>query len=162
MPSLNQHIKALAQATGWSGLNTPKANFWQVHLDKDLTPVFFQLGDQKIVLRGQVMPLPLDLAEKTALIKRIAALTVAMMHECSSIIALEKAGESLVQGLDDSQDAVICLRILPLNIDDESFLAQVQDWLDDYDWWKKTLSQAESPSTMGNLFSSVIFEGLKL
>ena len=163
MPGFADLMRALAAATGWASLGAPDgAGVYRVALENDPDAVFFTLGDKTCVMRGVVTELPEAVAEREALCDRAAHAQLAALRERPSILALEEPGQSLVPGEAATVARIVCFRSVPLSVDNESFTAEVQAWLNDLSWWKGNLGQAEQRTGMNSIFNAGMFSGLKL
>lgn len=164
MPSMAEHMRALADATGWAALSAPdSAGVHRVALENDLDAVFFSLGDRRCIMRGVVAELPAAAVESAALCDSAARAQVAALRERPSTLALEEPGQSLVPGEEAAPARLVCFRSVPLGMDTDSFVAEVQGLLNDLSWWKAALGQTESRETgMNAIFSAGMFSGLKL
>lgn len=161
MPGMAEHMRALAETTGWASLAAPdSAGVWRVALEHDLDATFFALGDRKCVMRGVVVNLPA--AEAEALCAEAARKQVAVLRERPSILALEAPGQSLVPGEEPAAARLICFRSVPLGISTDAFSEEVQGWLNDLSWWKAALGPAGGQEAgMHGLFSSGMFSGFR-
>ena len=162
MPDMAEHMRALAEATGWTSVATPdSAGVYRVSLENDLDATFFALNGRTCLMRGIVTELPASEAE--ALCAEAASKQVAVLRERPSILALEEAGEFSVPGENSTTPRLICFRCVPLSIDRETFVLEVQGLLNDLSWWKATMGHSETDEThMNAIFSAEMFSGLKL
>ncbi|MBQ7584828.1 MAG: hypothetical protein IJU40_01085 [Desulfovibrionaceae bacterium] len=158
MASMTEFMQALSQVTGWKQLNSPDSKgIYQVSLEDDLDVVFFSLGDRLCLMRGVVVNLPDTKEEAQAKCQDALSKQVAVLREHPSFLALEEAGTSGIPGQPPAkEDALICFRSVPLNLDRESFLNEVQDWLNDLAFWKSILASTEN---LGSEFSSMFNAG---
>ncbi|MBQ7618290.1 MAG: hypothetical protein IJS50_05385 [Desulfovibrio sp.] len=145
MSDLDQKMSALAKLTGWQALNKPdQFGVRRVALENDLDAVFFALGGKICVMRGVVLELDKP-EEKEAIYADAAQKAVAVLRMRPSILALEEAGPAQVPGASDLKFAqLICYRMVPLNVDDDTMSSEVQGWLNDLAWWKNSLSSKQS------------------
>lgn len=160
MPSMMDHMRALFAATGWAALEKPDvAGVWHVALEDDIDAVFFSLGDRICVMRGVVADVPNTTAEAEALCAEAAHKQLAALRERPSVLALEEPGTSAVPGEADVALArLVCFRTIPLDVETETLLAEVQAWLNDLSWWKAALGQGEPQGTaMGTFFNADMF-----
>lgn len=164
MPGMAEHMRALAETTGWASLAAPDgAGVWRVALENDLDATFFALGDRKCVMRGVVVNLPAAAAEAEALCAEAARKQVAALRERPSILALEAPGQSLVPGEEPAAARLVCFRSVPLGIFTDTFVAEVQGWLNDLSWWKAVLGQGgQQGADVHGLFSAGMFSGIRL
>jgi hypothetical protein len=164
MPGMAEHMRALAENTGWASLAAPdSAGVWRVALEHDLDAAFFALGDRKCVMRGVAAELPATAVEAEALCAEAARRQVAALRERSSILALEAPGQSLVPGEGGAVPCLVCFRSVPLSIFPDAFMEEVQGWLNDLSWWKAALGRAgQQDAGMHDMFSAGVFSGIRL
>lgn len=164
MPGMADHMRALAETTGWASLAAPdSAGVWRVALEHDLDAAFFALGDRKCIMHGVAAELPAAEAEAEALCAEAARKQVAVLRERPSILALEAPGKSLVPGEEPAAARLVCFRSVPLSIFTDVFVEEVQGWLNDLSWWKAVLGQGgRQDAGMRGLFSAGVSSGIRL
>jgi len=164
MPTMLEHMQALVQESGWGQLSVEKTQpVWRVALEDNLDAEFFALAGRLAVMRGVVLKMPSLLEERESLIKKAAQLQIAVVRERASILSFEHATESLVPDSHetDTADRLICFRCVPLQTPVQVFVAHVQDWLNDYAWWKASLSEAVNQGDQKASFSD-LFAGIRI
>ncbi|MBO4300541.1 MAG: hypothetical protein J5861_02960 [Desulfovibrio sp.] len=165
MPVMAEHMRALVETTGWSSLKNPdSAGVWRVSLEGGLDAMFFSLGDRMGIMRGVVVELPDSESESVAVCDRAVRMQMAALRERPSILTVEEPGQSSVPGEGDVTKArLVCFRSVPLGLDTERFVNEVQEWLNDLSWWKGVLGQSDPRGTdMNALFNAGVFSGLRL
>ena len=163
MPTLSEHLQALAQVTGWSALSQPDSHgVVRVSLEGDLDAVFFALGDSYGLMRGVVLELPQAEGDRAALCEQAAQLQVAAVRDHPSILAFEEPGKLTVPGEEFETTRLICYRAVPWSIDADTCLDEGQSWLDDCAWWKANFNFSNRLGVTANSFvTSSPFSGLK-
>ncbi|MCR5814024.1 MAG: hypothetical protein K6G15_05995 [Desulfovibrio sp.] len=164
MPRFSEHLQALAQATNWTSLTKPDAHgVVRVALEDNLDIVFFCLGEQFCLMRGTVFEFQGKESERESLCEKAARLQVAALRDKPSLVAYEEPGQLTVPGENGGGARLICYRCVPLSVDTDTFIEEVQDWLNDYAWWKANFAYSnDHPSTLNAFFSASPFSNLKL
>ena len=152
MALLDDIIMSLAETAHWKLPRCGEDGAYRIRLEGDLDIAFFSPDGRRCVMRTDLVPVPVDGAERNALLRAVAERQAGICRERASIVALEVPGQSLLQ---DSVpgERLILYRMVDLDTSQEIFTASVRDFLNDAAWWKASFKETPCGREAASLFS---------
>ncbi len=148
MVLLQNAVAALAARAGWRTPQPDGDGAYRFRLADGLDFAMFSPDGRQCIIHAALMSVPDAGAERDELLTLAAQRQAGACRTRASVVALEKAGESLLQH-DMQGDRLILYRMVDLSSGQDAVNMTIRDFLNDLTWWKAACNGSAAGTSGG-------------